>query len=226
MEQWLQLIVSIIRMGHNSTRLYVALSSIVILLKNKLEYMHSLLLPSQSSSNSNTWLWQCVVRYSVDQERGQQDAIEIQKCSFSTIPDDSSRSAVRGKVSVVPAYCRVEVAYCNCWYDYEYNCPTQLMITSGHTEQSLAKLLITFHHYYNGLLWGPAGSGKSELVQHIAMVTVPDITVCMYCSVTVCVCITVLLLNVTVCVCIAVQCYVTITQCYYVTMSPLYIVIR
>lgn len=162
MEQCLQLIVSIIRMGHNSTRLYIALSNIVISLRNKLEYMRSL--PTDSN-----WLWHCAVKYSIDQERGEQDAIEVQKCSFSTMSDDSGRSPVRGRVSMIPAYCKVEVGHCSCWYDYEYRCPTQLMITS-HCEKSLAKLLITFHQYYSGLLWGPTGTGKSELVQQIALV--------------------------------------------------------
>lgn len=167
MEQCVQLIVSIIRMGRNTTRLYIALSDMIILLKNKLEYMQCLLLPDNSISN---WFWQCVVKYSVDQERGQQDAVEVQKCSFSTISDDSGRSPVRGRVSVIPAYCRVEVVHSSCWYDYEYSCPDQLMITTSNSERSLAKLLIAFHHYYTGLLSGSAGSGKSELAQQIALV--------------------------------------------------------
>lgn len=165
MGKCLEAIASTIRMGRNSTRLYIMLSNVIISLKNKLEYMRSLM----PSTDSN-WLWQCVVKYTVDQERGQQDAIEVQKCSFSTISDNSGRSPVRGRVSMIPAYCKVEVAHCNCWYDYEYSCPSQLMITASHCEQSLAKLLIVFHQYYTGLLWGPTGSGKSELVQQIALV--------------------------------------------------------
>lgn len=166
MENCLQLVASIIRMGHNYTRLYIALSNIIISLRNKLQYMHSLLSPTDCTN----WLWQCAVKYIVDQERGQQDVIEVQKCSFSTMSDDSARSPVRGRVSVIPAYCRVVAAHCSCWYDYEYNCPNQLMITTSHSERSLTKLLITFHQYYSGLVWGPTGSGKSELVQQIAMV--------------------------------------------------------
>jgi len=158
-------------MGHNSTRLYIALSNMIILLKNKLEYMHTLLFPTDNSS-SNCWLWQCLIKYSIDQERGHQDAIEVQKCSFSTISDDAGRSPVRGRISMIPAYCRVEAVHCSCWYDYEYNCPSQLMITTSYSEKSLAKLFITFHQYYSGLVWGPTGSGKSELVQQIAMVTI------------------------------------------------------
>ena len=163
MEQCLQSVVSIIRMGHNSTRLYIALSNIVISLKNKLDCMHSL-------PNDNGWLWHCVVKYSVDQDRGQQDAIEVQKCSFSTMSDDSGRLPVRGRVSLIPAYCKVDVGDCSSWYNYEYRCPSQLMVTTNHCEQSLAKLLISFHQYYSGLLWGPTGTGKSELAQKIALV--------------------------------------------------------
>lgn len=164
----MHLITATIRMGHDSTRLYIVLSNMIILLKNKVEYMQCLLLPPDDTNDN--WLWQCVVKYSVDHERGQQDAIEVQKCSFSTMSDDSSRSPVRGRVSMIPAYCRVEVAHCNCWYEYEYRCPDQLMVTASGCEQSLAKLLIAFHHYYTGLLWGSTGCGKSELAQHIALV--------------------------------------------------------
>ena len=166
MKQCVHLITTTIRMGHDSTRLYIVLCNMIILLKSKLEHMQCLLVHTDSSDN---WLWQCVVKYSVDHERGQQDAIEVQKCSFSTMSDDTGRSPVRGRVSMVPAYCRVEAAHVSCWYDYEYRCPHQLMFTS-HCEQSLAKLLIAFHHYYTGLLWGSTGCGKSELAQHIALV--------------------------------------------------------
>ena len=175
MNQCVHLITATIRMGHDSTRLYIVLSNMIILLKNKLEYMQCLLPPSDTNDN---WLWQCVVKYSVDHERGQQDAIEVQKCSFSTMSDDSARSPVRGRVSMIPAYCRVEVAYCSCWYEYEYRCPEQLMIITSDCEQSLAKLLIAFHHYYTGLLWGSTGCGKSELVQHIALVCTQNVNVC------------------------------------------------
>lgn len=163
----MQLIASTVRMGHNSARLYIALCNVIISLKNKLQYMQSLLLPTDSKSN---WLWQCIVKYSVDQEKGQQDAIEVQKCSFSTISDDSGRTPVRGRVSMIPAYCKVEVAHANCWYDYEYSLPDRQMITTTECEQSLARLLIAFHHYYTGLLWGSTGCGKSELAQQIALV--------------------------------------------------------
>jgi len=162
MERCIQAVSSAIRQGHH-TRLYIVLSNIIILLRNKLEQMSGLF-----EGGLDGWKWQSMVRYSVDQGRGQQDAIEVQKCSFSTLSDDSVKS-VRGKVSVYPAYCQVETVQCSSWYNYEYCCPTELLVT-GNNEGPLIKLLLSLHHYYTGLVYGAVGAGKSETVRQVATV--------------------------------------------------------
>ena len=164
MEECILAVSSAIRQGHqNNTRLYIALSNIIIVLRNKLE-----LIRGQFDGGLDGWQWQSMVRYSVDQERGQQDAIEVQKCSFTTLSDDSVKS-VRGKVSMYPAYCLLETVQCSSWYDYEYCCPTELLVTADN-ERCLTKLLLSLHHYYTGLVYGDVGTGKSEAVRQVAMV--------------------------------------------------------